>query len=108
MIRLSLYAAILAMLIGFFSWIWQGRYDAGYNASKSSYEEKLKEVLENNIKISNERDERDLDTISNSLVKLNTLRQKYDELKIKAHNTDICSDDFTKLYNDSISNSNSQ
>ncbi len=102
MTKLYIYAAIFFSTLAFIYWYSDNQYDAGVAHTTGIYEKKLKEALEAGIEKSNKQASSDAIILTNNINKLNTLRNKYDDLKIKASNTTICKPDFIELYNDSI------
>ena len=100
------YVIILSMLTGFVYWGVGGIYDAGVADTTAKYELKNKKSLEAAIAKHNKQATIDAGTIANSITKLNNLRNKYDDLKIKASRANICKPDFIELYNESIREAN--
>ncbi len=104
--KLYIYAAIFFSTIAFIYWYSNNQYEAGVTATTAVYEKRMKEALQGSIKKSNKQAKTDAYILAGSIGELNTLRTKYENLKIKASNTTICKPDFIGLYNDSIRASN--
>ena len=104
--KIYIYTAIFFSTLAFIYWYSDNQYNAGVTDTTAKYEIKLKEALEKAIKDSNERAEDDAEILGVSILKLNKLRDDYEDLKIKASNTTICKPDFIELYNESIRKTN--
>lgn len=104
--KLYIYAAIFFSTLAFIYWYSDNQYDKGVSETTVKYEKKLKEALQKAVKDHNKQATNDATILAGSINKLNILRNKYDDLKIKASNTTICKPDFIGLYNESIRKAN--